>query len=96
MTGRPVRIQPRAQRHMTEAYHWYERQRPGLGSEFLAAVEVCLARITENPGQGPVHRDRIRRAMTHRFPYLIFYVVDPDESVILAVLHASRDPRNWP
>lgn len=34
--------------------------------------------------------------MTHRFPYLIFYAVDPDASVVLAVLHASRDPRRWP
>lgn len=94
--GRPLRIQPRAQSHITKAYDWYEQQRTGLGLEFLNAIEACLKRIAENPGQYPVHRDRIRRAMTHRFPYLIFYVVDPAESVVLAVLHASRDPRRWP
>jgi plasmid stabilization system protein ParE len=34
--------------------------------------------------------------LTRRFPYLIFYAIDPKESVVLAVLHASRDSRLWP
>lgn len=96
MTSRPVRIQPRAQAHTTEAYDWYEQQRPGLGLQFLNAVEACLQAIAQNPGQYPIHRNRIRRAMTHRFPYLVFYVVEREESVVLAIIHASRDPRRWP
>ena len=96
MTGRPVRVQPRAQSHLAEAYAWYEQRTTGLGREFIEEVEACLGRIAENPGMYPVYRDRIRRTVTRRFPYLVFYVVDPKESVVLAVLHASRDPRLWP
>ena len=96
MKGRPVRIQPNAQSHLRGAFDWYERQRPGLGREFLNAVEECLQQIAENPGLHPIHRGRIRRAMTHRYPYLVFYVIDSTESVVLAILHASRDPRQWP
>ncbi len=96
MTARRVRIQRRAQAHLHAAYDWYERQRPGLGREFLDAVDACLARIAENPAVYPVYRERIQRATTHRFPYLVFYVADAEEAVILAVLHARRDPRRWP
>jgi plasmid stabilization system protein ParE len=81
---------------MARAFEWYQEQRPGLGREFMDAVGVTLAQINENPGLFAVHRERIRRTTTRRFPYPIFYVVDPDESVVIAVFHASRDPRLWP
>lgn len=96
MKGRPVRIQPRAQAHLAEAHAWYDQQLPGLGAEFMDAIQDALSRIEENPGLYPIYRDRIRRVLARRFPYLIFYVVDPDESLVVAVLHASRDPRRWP
>ena len=50
MTGRAVRIQPRAQSHLAEAYEWYEQRRAGLGREFMEEVEECLGRISQNPG----------------------------------------------
>jgi hypothetical protein len=34
----PVVFRPEARDEVDEAYAWYERQRPGLGEEFLAAV----------------------------------------------------------
>jgi plasmid stabilization system protein ParE len=96
MKGRPVRVQPRAKSHLNEAYEWYDEQRAGLGREFLEAIEDCIEQIADNPGMFPVHRGRIRRAVAHRFPYLIFYVVEERESVVIAVFHAARDPQNWP
>lgn len=68
----------------------------GLGGEFLEAVEECMDRIAAMPGSFPVHRHRMRRALTRRFPYLIFYVAEPDEVVVVAGFHAARDPRRWP
>jgi plasmid stabilization system protein ParE len=37
----------------------------------------------------------VRRVLTRRFPYRIFYVVRPDAIVVFAVLHAAQDEDNW-
>ena len=34
----PIVIRPAAAADIEEAFFWYERQRPGLGDEFLAKV----------------------------------------------------------
>lgn len=39
-------------------------------------------------------RSGIRRALVHRFPYAVYFAVEDDVVVVLAVLHASRDPAN--
>jgi hypothetical protein len=65
------------------AFAWCEERRSGLSDEFLEEVDATVA-------------GRIRRAVVHRFPYLLFYVIDPHEIVVLACMHASRDPKSWP
>ena len=40
-------LAPEAQADLAEAYAWYESQRGGLGSEFLAEVAVVLQRIEQ-------------------------------------------------
>jgi plasmid stabilization system protein ParE len=37
----------------------------------------------------------IRRALLRRFPYAVYFAVERDVVVILAVLHVSRDPAEW-
>jgi len=31
-----------------------------------------------------------------RFPYAVFYRVEPNRIVVLTVLHTARDPKLWP
>jgi hypothetical protein len=37
----------------------------------------------------------VRRALTRRFPYRVFFIVLPDAIVVFAVLHAARHDRIW-
>jgi plasmid stabilization system protein ParE len=37
----------------------------------------------------------VRRGKLRTFPYLIYYRVLSDRSEVIAVLHASRDPKGW-
>lgn len=91
----PIIVRPAAAADIDEAFVWYERQRPGLGDEFLAAVQSARDSIATHPAMHPViHRDT-RRALVHRFPYGLFYRVYGDVIVVVACMHGKRDPRRW-
>lgn len=85
-------IRPEAESDLTEAFHWYEEQSPGLGLEFLRCVDAAFDIIQRNPLlYQKIYKD-IRRSLTHRFPYGVFYIIDENRIIILAVFHAKRDP----
>jgi plasmid stabilization system protein ParE len=90
-----IRFKAPAARDVERAFAWYEEQRTGLGAQFREELDKTLAGVAANPESNPVVRARIRRAVLRRFPYLVFYVVDR-EIIVLACLHASRDPNRWP
>lgn len=91
-----VFFRPEAEQDLSEAYAWYEDRRPGLGLAFLLSVEATLASMSRWPRAGRlVYRRRIRRRLIRRFPYLICYLMEEQGIVVLAVYHASRDPRGW-
>ena len=84
-----------AEEDIAEAARWYEQRSPGLGSEFLRAVDVALAEIVRMPERYPVVHGEARRALLRRFPFAIYFVATPDLVSVIACLHARRDPRVW-
>jgi plasmid stabilization system protein ParE len=82
---------------ITDAAIWYERQRAGLGHEFLAEVDASFQDIASNPLRFPCLRRRpeVRRALLHRFPYRIFFIRRPDTIIVFRVLHAARRDQRW-
>ena len=67
--------------------------RPGL--EFLDELRATYDRIADGPLKYQLIRSGIRRALLRRFPYAVYFAVEEDILVVLAVLHASRDPAEW-
>ena len=92
MTARVI-IRRGAASDIRDAHNWYEQQQPGLGRDFLDAVEACIARIADGPQQYTVVLADVRRALLQRFPYSVNYRVSGQDVRIIAVLHQSRDPR---
>lgn len=88
----PVRVRPRAERDLDEAYAWYEERAEGLGEAFLRAVAACFARIARHPEAHAVAHGRVRRARLHRFPYGVYYTVRED---CIDVLAGRRRPRRF-
>jgi hypothetical protein len=43
----------------------------------------------------PIKHADIRRVPVRRFPYCVFYRVEPDRIVVLAIFHGRRNPRIW-
>lgn len=47
------------------------------------------------PDLGDEFLDDIRRRLTPRFPFSVFYLASTDRITILAVGHQRRDPDHW-
>jgi len=73
-------LRPLAREENEEAHDGYEKQRPGLGAEFLAEATAILASVESTPRLYPIIRGDVRCALLCRFPYSILYVADPEAS----------------
>jgi plasmid stabilization system protein ParE len=88
-------IRPEAEADLVNARDWYERQRAGLGAEFFLCVEEMLERISRTPEMYRVVHHDVRRALTRRFPYAVYYRIAGNDVVVLGIMHTRRDPREW-
>ena len=86
----------RAQSVLAGTFDWYEEQRSGLGEELLSAVQSTSKSIGRYPEMSASVRGAVRRAMISKFPFAMFYLVEPKRVVVLRVLHTARDPNLWP
>jgi len=78
-----------------DAFDWYESQRAGLGDEFLLAIEECLNKIQQNPFAFQKIFKEIRRALSRKFPFGVFFIVKDDMITITAIVHLARHPKSW-
>ena len=82
-----------AEKEFDDSIAWYETKREGLGREFRAVIEENFQRIANNPRRFPKIRGDVRRLVVlRRFPFVIHFVVEAKQIVILSVFHTSRDP----
>lgn len=95
--NRHLIVRPEAEADLIDAAVWYENRESGLGLELVAEVHAGIARALKNPESFTrVRRTPIvRRVLTRRFPYRIFFIVQPEALVVFAVLHAGRHDRVW-
>ena len=85
-----------AQDDVRAARNGYEEHRRGLGAAFVQCLEACIAKIERNPEIAPVVDEETRRAQLRRFPYVVYYdLLDDDTILVLAVWHGRRNPEGW-
>jgi plasmid stabilization system protein ParE len=90
-------LAPEAEQDVAEAYAWYERQRAGLGEEFLRCVDACVQAICRTPQMHSLVHENYRRGLVRRFPYAVFYEYtdDTDTVTVYSIFHTSQDPEKW-
>lgn len=88
-------VREEAEADLADAWSWYEQQREGLGSEFIQTVQEAFERIQRMPEAAPIVFGGVRRLALGRFPYGVFYATTSEHISVIAVYHASRDPRGW-
>lgn len=94
MTFRIV-IENPAKADLAAAVRWYKQIQKGLEADFRLCVRASLHRIARHPESYPVVGRRLRRALTSRFPFAIFYLLGGDIIHVFGVLHTSRSPLVW-
>jgi plasmid stabilization system protein ParE len=90
-----LRFHPAARAEFLATIVYYDRQVPGLGTQFLQEVEGVLGRLAEHPLSGPKVRGEFRRLGLRQFPYGVIYRVIGDDIRISAVAHRRRRPGYW-
>lgn len=88
-----VRLRRAAELDVEKAQVWYEEQQAGLAEDFNHEFDVVMARLAETPLIYPVAYRDIRRAVLHRFPFLVWYHVLGSVVRVLACTHGRTDPR---
>jgi toxin ParE1/3/4 len=91
-----LKVSDRAAREIGGSYEWYEEQLPGLGADFIDALDAQFQLIAHTPLLFSEIRRGIRRTLLSHFPYGVFYASKGDVVSVLAVIHTARNPRRWP
>lgn len=82
------------------ATRWYERERPGLGRDFEAAVDAAMdllacILIPAAAMSGKAGARGVRRIILKRFPYDVVFFERGDEVWVIAFAHHRRRPAFW-
>ena len=88
-------LHPEAEAEMAEAIAFYDRRTAGLGDDFLGEALEAFERIESAPEAWPCIEGPVRRCLVERFPYAVYYRIDPDRIFVLSVTHTRRRPVAW-
>jgi toxin ParE1/3/4 len=93
---KPVIIHSKAREELDNSIFYYEKQKVGLGLDFLSEVEQALVKIQKNPSLGAIYKIAgLRRYVLQRFPFLIFYAEFDEFIWVVAIAHGKRKPNYW-
>lgn len=84
-----------AQIELAEALQWLTERSLDRAVAFDAAYEQVERHIADHPEWLPEIESGIRRALIQRFRYSVFFTLNENEAVIVAVAHQHRRPGYW-
>ncbi|PKQ29125.1 MAG: hypothetical protein CVT60_06955 [Actinobacteria bacterium HGW-Actinobacteria-10] len=90
-----VAFEPTAALELNEAADFYDLESPGLGTEFLDAVEAALTAVADMPPAFPIELGETRKRVISRFPYSVMYWFDDATVHVSAIAHHRQRPRYW-
>jgi plasmid stabilization system protein ParE len=95
VTGGGVRIHPAALEEAEAAMAWYGKRSRTAAEAFLNDIDRAIAQISQHPERYQLYELKTRRALLHKFPYLIVFREGTGGIEIVAVAHGRRKPGYW-
>lgn len=90
------RLSEKAESDVYDSYVWYEKQKEGLGEEFLNALDEAEQAITCNPTTYRIrYKKKVRAFVVNRFPYLVLYIVNRNDIDVISVFNTHLHPLTW-
>ena len=92
-----VMFRPKAVEDVASAAGWYNERSSGLGEDLIDEILRATDRAARNPDLFRIVRAQgeVRRVLTERFPYRIFFSVVEATLYVHAVLHGAQHDRRW-
>ncbi len=84
-----------AKSELDDAVAYYDLQLHGLGNRYKSEVKSTIKRIAVFPTAWVEVKPEIRKCIMHKFPYNIYYSLQDDAILILAIAHQHRKPDYW-
>ena len=88
-------VRPQVEDDLVEASIWYDKKQIGLGDQFLAEYVAAIYRILENPWMFSIAANSLRPCLIKRFSYIIHFVVEDNQIIVIAVMNAARDDASF-
>ena len=92
-----LRFTPRAAQDLADIATYVREHNPQAALRVRAAILESLQNLVLFPHIGRQQTiERVRKLVTRRYPYLVYYTTDDDaeEIVILAIQHPAREREN--
>ena len=86
-----LRYTDRAIEDLDIAFDWYEKQKRGLGFEFVACIEKSIKNIIRFHDSYKITHSNFHRCVIQRFPFSIFYSIENKVIVIHAIFDNRQD-----
>ncbi|MGE0560011.1 MAG: type II toxin-antitoxin system RelE/ParE family toxin [Burkholderiales bacterium] len=84
-----------ARKEFDEAVNWYGSNSVALANEFILEIEQAVSAAASSPQRFPQVFGDVRRAVTRRFPYAIYFRTRHESLIVLAIFHGRRNPVIW-
>jgi plasmid stabilization system protein ParE len=74
-----------------QAKEWYKHHSEILEKRFVSAVKDALHKLEKYPTAFAIRYKHIRIIKTKVFPYNIYFYINNNDVIIIAVIHSKRD-----
>jgi toxin ParE1/3/4 len=88
-------LSPDAKADISSAVRWYQRTDPNQAFRFMLETRATRRRIEQFPYQFPIIKNPVRRALLKHFPYSMYFSLNNDHALVLAVVHQRRSDIIW-
>lgn len=90
-----IRFLAAARHELLAEVLYYSESEAGSGAKFASAFEQALTIAAQFPLAGPSGPGETRKVMVKDFPVSVFYLMENEGIVVVAVAHHSRRPGYW-